>query len=182
VSYSTTKPGVLLVEPRRKVDVRSVLMLIAFLAVSAAVAVFGSLTTIASVDGWYEGAAKVWWTPPNWLFGPVWTALYVAMAVAAWLVWRRRHFFYVGPALALYTGQLFLNAVWSPVFFAGYEVIGDAALWIGVVVIVVLDICVTATIIAFWFARKAAAIILIPYLAWILYATTLNIGLAVLNS
>jgi benzodiazapine receptor len=163
MSYSTTSPMPVLVERRRPLDAMSLVVLAVFLLISAAVAVFGALTTISTVDGWYADAEKVAWSPPNWLFGPVWTTLYAAMAVAAWLVWRCRHFFYVGPALTLYVGQLFLNSVWTPV-------------------IVVLDICVAATIVAFWHVSRPAAILLMPYLVWILYATTLNLGLAVLNA
>jgi len=183
MSYSTTAPSPNLVTPpRRKVSLRSVLALILFLAISFAVAAFGSLTTIAQVDGWYADAAKVAWNPPNWLFGPVWTVLYIAMAVAAWLVWRRRYFEYVTPALALYVAQLVLNAVWTPVFFGGYPLIGSPALWVALAVILLLDVCVAANIIIFWPVSRTAAILLVPYLAWILYATTLNLGLAALNA
>lgn len=167
---------------KRGVDGRSVLALVLFLLISFAVAAFGSLTTISAVDGWYADAAKVAWTPPNWLFGPVWTALYTMMAVAAWLVWRRRFFDYVTPALTLYVAQLFLNAVWTPLFFGGYSVIGGSALWVALAVIVLLDICVAGTIAVFWPTSRAAALLLVPYLAWILYATTLNWGIAVLNT
>jgi benzodiazapine receptor len=159
-----------------------VVALVLFLAISFAVAAFGAITTIATVDGWYAGADKVAWTPPNWLFGPVWTALYVMMAVAAWLVWRRRFFDYVTPALTLYVAQLFLNAVWTPLFFGGYTVVGAPALWLALAVIVLLDICVAGTLLVFWPTSRPAALLLVPYLAWILYATTLNWGIAVLNS
>jgi translocator protein len=182
MSYSTTAPGAtLLSPPPRRLDLGSILVLALFLLISAAVAFFGTVTTISTIDGWYADAVKVPWSPPNWLFGPVWTLLYAAMAVSAWLVWRRR-LFYVGPALALYIGQLFLNSVWTPVFFGGYEIIGSAALWIGLAVIVLLDVCVTATIVAFWYVSRPAAVLLMPYLAWILFASTLNLGLAILNT
>jgi translocator protein len=183
MSYSSTSPPPGLVgPPRRRIDGRSIGALVLLLALSFAVAAFGVITTTSAVDGWYQEAAKVAWTPPDWLFGPVWTLLYVLMAVAAWLVWLRRRFDYVTPALTLYGAQLFLNAVWSPVFFAGYTVIGPPALWIALAVIVLLDICVVATIITFWPVSRAAALLLVPYLAWILYATTLNWGIAVLNT
>ncbi len=167
---------------RREGMGKAVLMLIVFLAISAAVAAFGSLSTAANVDGWYADAEKPFWNPPNALFGPVWTVLYILMAVAAWLVWLRRRFEYVTPALTLYGAQLFLNAVWSPIFFGGYVLVGPAALWIALAVIVLLDICVLATILTFWPISRAAAVLLLPYLAWILYATTLNWGIAVLNT
>ncbi|HEY8590436.1 MAG TPA: TspO/MBR family protein [Naasia sp.] len=183
MSYSTILPGDSLVTPpRRRLDGRSLGALALFLLASFAVAAFGSLTTIAQVDGWYADAAKVAWTPPNWVFGPVWTTLYVLMAVAAWLVWLRRRTEYVTPALTLYGAQLFLNAVWTPLFFGGYAVIGAPALWVGLAVIVLLDVCVGATILVFWPVSRTAALLLVPYLMWILYATTLNLGAAVLNS
>jgi benzodiazapine receptor len=183
MSYSTTAPAPSLTgQPRSRIDRRTVVALVLFLAMSFAVAAFGSATTIAAVDGWYAGAEKVWWTPPNWLFGPVWTVLYILMAVSAWLVWRRRFYDYVTPALTLYVAQLFLNSVWTPIFFAGYSVVGDAAMWIALAVILLLDLCVVGTILVFWPTSRTAALLLLPYLAWILYATTLNWGIAILNS
>lgn len=183
MSYSMTLPSAgLVTPPRRRLDGRSLAMLGLFLAISVAVAAFGSLTTISQVDGWYADAAKVAWTPPNWVFGPVWTVLYVLMAVAAWLVWLRRRTEYVTSALTLYVAQLFLNAVWTPVFFGGYAVLGEPALWVALAVIVLLDVCVAATILVFWPVSRTAALLLTPYLAWILYATTLNLGAAVLGT
>jgi tryptophan-rich sensory protein len=166
-------------EPGRKVA--SVLVLIAFLAISAAVALLGSLATIAQVDGWYADADRAPWSPPNWLFGPAWTVLYTLMSVAAWLVWRERHRVQVGPALGWYVGQLALNSVWTPVFFALYPAMGSAALWLAFAVIVVLDVAVVVTIGLFWRIRRAAALLLVPYLAWILFASTLNLYAALAN-
>lgn len=161
---------------------RSALVLLAFLAITAAIATLGGLVTSAQVDGWYEEADKVPWTPPGALFGPVWTVLYALMSVAAWLVWRERERTDVRAPLALYVAQLVLNALWTPVFFGAYPLIGVSALWIAAVIIVLLDALVLATILAFWRVRPAAGALLIPYLAWILYATTLNVGIAVLQS
>ncbi|WP_210479034.1 TspO/MBR family protein [Naasia sp. SYSU D00948] len=183
MSYSSTSPPPGLVgTPRRRLDGRSILALVLFLAASFAAAAFGVATTTSAIEGWYAEAAKVAWTPPNWLFGPVWTVLYILMAVAAWLVWLRRRFEHVTPALTLYGAQLLLNAVWSPIFFAGYTLIGPSALWVALAVILLLDICVLATILTFRPVSRTAAVLLLPYLAWILYATTLNWGIAVLNS
>lgn len=161
---------------------RSALVLVAFLAIAAGVAALGTTATIQNVQGWYATADKAFWTPPNAVFGPVWTVLYTLMSVAAWLVWRERRRDPVGArrALAIYVGQLVLNAVWTPVFFGLYPVAGAPALWIGLVVIVLLDAAVLATMLAFWPVRRAAAVLLIPYWAWVLYATTLNAAIAVL--
>ena len=161
---------------------RSALVLVAFLAISFAVAAFGSLSTIENVDGWYSTAEKASWNPPNWIFGPVWTLLYTLMSVAAWLVWRQRAARPVKRALALYVIQLMLNAIWTPVFFGAFPLIGGPALWIALVIIVALDIAVLLTMLAFWPVSKTAAWLLVPYWAWVLFATTLNGALAALNA
>ena len=162
---------------------RDVGALIAFLAISFAVAAFGTVSTISNVNGWYSTAFKAAWSPPNSLFGPVWIVLYTLMSVAAWLVWReRREMRPVAPALTIYVIQLVLNSLWTPLFFGAYPGWGPAALWIGFAVSVLLDIAVALTIIAFSHISRLAAWFLVPYLVWILFATTLNWALAALNS
>jgi len=155
---------------------RSALVLVALLAISFGVAALGSIATAGNVDGWYASAEKAPWNPPNWLFGPAWTLLYTLMSVAAWLVWRR------GGSLKPYVIQLVLNAIWTPVFFGLYPVIGAPALWIALVIIAALDVAVLLTMLRFWRTSKLAAWLLVPYWAWVLFATTLNAALAVLNS
>lgn len=157
-------------------------MLVAFLAIAYAVAALGSIATITQVDGWYAEAEKVSWSPPNAIFGPVWTVLYALMSVAAWLVWREKDRTDVRRPLTLYVIQLVLNAIWTPIFFGLFPVLGVAALWIAAVVIVAIDVAVLLTMLAFWRVRKVAAVLLIPYWAWVLFATTLNVGIAVLQS
>ncbi len=147
----------------------NVLVLVGLLAAVAAVAVLGSLATINNVDGWYADADKPFFNPPNWLFGPVWTTLYVAMAVAAWLVWRRHG------DLRIWWVQLALNLAWTPVFFAGQW------LWAGLVVIIALDVAVAVTLVTFWRTSRAAGLLFVPYLAWVLFATALNLAIASLN-
>ena len=161
---------------------KSALVLVAFLAISFGVAALGSIATAGNVDGWYADAEKVFWNPPNWLFGPAWTLLYTLMSVAAWLVWRRRASSETKPALRFYVIQLVLNAIWTPVFFGLYPVIGASALWIALAIILALDVAVLLTMIRFWKVSKTAAWMLVPYWAWVLFATTLNAGLAALNS
>ncbi|MGO1318154.1 MAG: TspO/MBR family protein [Cellulomonadaceae bacterium] len=152
-----------------------VLVLTALLAANAVVAFAGSLAVRTSVDGWYAQADKAPWSPPNWLFAPAWTVLYVLMAVAAWLVWRQGGWRAASGALWLYVAQLALNAAWTPVFF------GAQLLWPGLVVIVALDVVVVATMVAFGRHSRAAAWLLAPYLAWIVFATSLNAAVALLN-
>ena len=160
---------------------KSALVLVAFLAISFGVAALGSIATAGNVNGWYADADKALWNPPSWVFGPAWTLLYTLMSVAAWLVWRSRSP-YRRPALAFYVAQLVLNALWTPVFFGLYPVIGPAALWIALAIILALDVVVLLTMIRFWKVSKVAAWLLVPYWAWLLFATTLNAALAALNS
>ena len=154
---------------------RQWLVLAGLLAASFLVAYVGGLASSSGVDGWYLVAEKPPWTPPNWLFGPVWTVLYTAMAVAAWLVWRRWGWRDARVALSLYAVQLVLNAIWTPLFF------GAEQLWWGLAVIVGLDIVLACTVVAFYRRRRIAGLLLLPYLAWVLYATSLNAGVAALN-
>lgn len=164
---------------------RSARALVVLLAINAAIAALGSIATITQVDGWYADADKAPWNPPNELFGPVWTVLYALIAVAAWLVWReaqRDHRRDVRRALMLYVIQLVLNALWTPVFFGLYPFIGVTALWLALAIIVAMDVLVLLTVLAFWRVNRLAAGLLIPYWAWILFATTLNAAAAVLQS
>ncbi|HEY0214898.1 MAG TPA: TspO/MBR family protein [Cellulomonas sp.] len=144
------------------------------IAVNAAVAIVGALASTSGVDGWYATADKPAWTPPDALFGPVWTVLYATMAVAAWWVWRAHGWRGARTALVLYGVQLALNALWTPVFF------GAERLGLGLAVILALEVALVATIVAFHRVSPRAAWLLGPYLAWVLYATTLNAGVAAL--
>ena len=157
-----------------------ILGLLAFLAASALVAGLGGLATGNNVDGWYATADKAPWSPPNWVFGPVWTLLYTAMAVAAWLVWRRQAE-ETRPALTAYAVQLVLNLLWTPAFFGLYPVLGTPALWIAFVIIVALAVAVAVTIVRFGPISRTAGLLLLPYLAWIVFASSLNLWMALHN-
>ncbi len=150
-------------------------MLVLSLLLVAAVAVSGSLINAGETDGWYAAADKPPATPPGWLFGPVWSILYTAMAVAAWLVWRSAGFDGARAALGLYGVQLALNAAWTPVFF------GAERLFLGLVIVLALDLAILATAVAFRRHSRTAALLLVPYLTWTLFATYLNAGVAALN-
>jgi tryptophan-rich sensory protein len=170
------------VRRRARAGVRGWLMLLAFVAIAFAVAALGSLSTIGAVNGWYSSVPHAAWTPPNWAFGAVWTVLYALIAVSGWLVWLERNRVDTRVALGLYVTQLVLNSLWTPVFFGGYSQIGQPALWIALAIILVLDLAVAATMTAFWPLSRAATWLLLPYLLWILYASSLNWGDAVLVS
>ncbi len=122
---------------------------------------------------WYQALNKPTWNPPSWLFAPVWTFLYVSMAVAAWLVWKRGS---ERPALRYYLVQLALNALWTPVFFGAHQ------LGWGLVVIIALWAAIVLTLREFWAVSRPAAWLLVPYLAWVSFATFLNFTILRLNS
>lgn len=144
-----------------------------FLVLSFAASALGG---VFSAEGtWYEALRKPAWNPPGWLFGPVWTALYAAMAVAAWLVWRRGGFGGARTALVLWCVQLALNAAWSPLFFGARR--PDLAL----VCIVAMWGAIAATTVAFRRIRPAAAALMLPYLAWVTFATALNFAIWRMN-
>jgi tryptophan-rich sensory protein len=129
----------------------------------------GAIAVASSVKSWYRTIKKPSWNPPNWLFGPVWTVLYLLMGVASWLVWRERE---GNPeargALNLYWAQLGLNALWTPLFF-GFHRIGLAAAEIAV-----LWAAILATIARFYRIRPAAGLLLVPYQLWTTFAGVLN--------
>jgi tryptophan-rich sensory protein len=148
--------------------VRQVLTFLGFVAVTFAAAAVGGLVTSGSVHSWYPILVKPSWNPPSWVFGPVWTALYTMMAVAAWLVCRRAGWGGAKPALVLFAVQLVLNAAWSPLFF-GWHRIGLAF-----VDIVLLWAAIVATTVAFWRVTTLAGWLFVPYLAWVSFAAVLN--------
>jgi benzodiazapine receptor len=124
---------------------------------------------------WYAALSKPRWNPPNWLFGPVWGILYILMAIAAWLVWRRIDLPGAGLALGLYAVQLGLNAAWSWLFF-GRNQLGWA-----LVEILMLLAAILATLIAFWRVDPVSGYLLLPYLLWVAFASFLNFTLWRMN-
>jgi tryptophan-rich sensory protein len=150
-------------------------------AAIAAVTVFGAAAmgnavTIPAIPTWYAGLAKPWFNPPNWAFGPAWTILFLMIAIAFWRLLERRS---AAPAwrwaLAVFIVQLVLNVLWSVVFFGLRSPV--AAL----VVVVALEAAILATIAAFRPIDRIAAGLLLPYAAWVGFATLLNIGIVWLN-
>lgn len=159
----------------------SALVLGIIVAVNVLSAQLGSAISQPYIQGWYAEAVKPSWTPPNAVFAAVWTALYLVTSVAAWLVWRERRRRRVDRALTLYVAQLVLNAIWSPLFFALYPVIGETATWLSLTVHMLLLVAIAATIAEFWPIRRLAALLMAPYLAWVVFAASLTIGVALLN-
>jgi translocator protein len=130
---------------------------------------------IWSPGDWYAQLAKPLWSPPNWIFGPVWSALYFAMGLSAWLVWRRGRFPATRGALVVFLVQLALNALWTPAFFGLHQP------GLGLVVIALLWVAVATTILTFARHSQLAAAMLVPYFGWISFATALNFALWRLN-
>ncbi len=155
---------------------RQVAGLAGFMAVCFLSAGLGAAFTSTSVGGWYQTLAKPNWNPPDWLFGPVWTALYFLMAVAAWLVWHAHGWSAARTALNWFGIQLAFNVVWSFLFF-GLERPGLAF-----AEILVLCLSIVATCLAFQAKSRTAAWLLVPYLAWTSFAVILNLNLWRLNS
>jgi tryptophan-rich sensory protein len=148
-------------------------LLISLVAVIVVAAVGGLASADAAAD--YGQLAQPGWAPPSYLFGPVWSALYLLMAIAVWLVWRADPQ-WRNRAIIAYGVQLALNLIWSPLFFG----IGWRGL--ALVDIVLLDVVVVVTIAAFWRVQRTAALLMLPYLGWILFATALNYSVWSLNS
>lgn len=143
--------------------------LIVFLIVTGAAAATGALFMPGE---WYKALAKPWWTPPDWLFGPAWTVLYVMIAVGGWLVWRETG---LGVVIAIWVVQLVLNAAWSWVMFGLHRIdlaLIDAGLML---------ISIVAFMLAAWPVSQTAALLFVPYLAWVSFATALNFAILRLN-
>jgi len=149
--------------------------LIIWIAICFAAAAIGLLMTTPALSDWYAKLHKPAWTPPNGVFGPVWTLLYASMGFAAWMVWLQRASRNVTPALSIFAIQLILNVAWSGLFF-GLNSPGAALL-----VIVALWCAIAATILSFRRAVAFAGWILVPYLAWVSFAMALNFEIWRLN-
>lgn len=145
----------------------AILGLLSWFGVTFAAAALGAVASIQAKD-FYGQLVRPTWAPPAWLFGPVWTALYALMAVAAWLVWRRGGFGAGRTALVAFLVQLALNSLWTWVFFRFR--MGAASF----VEIVVLWGTVLWTLVAFLRLRPLAGILLLPYFAWTSFATVLT--------
>lgn len=151
-------------------------LLIGFIIVAQAAGGIGSLFTFSSIPSWYAYLNKPFFSPPNWLFGPVWTLLYTFMAIAAYLVWRRVQFNKKGHAFwHVYWTQLILNTLWSILFFGlkftGLAFIEIIAMWY----FILRSIEEGAKI------DKWSAYLLYPYLAWVSFASLLNLAIWFLN-
>jgi translocator protein len=155
---------------------RSIVRLLVCFAICVAIAALAGIVTEPEIATWYAELAKPSWTPPREAFPVAWTVLYILIAISLWRLWDR-----VPPssgrsqALWFFAVQLMLNAAWSPVFFSLHAI--EAAL----VVIVALVIALFGTVLSAARVDGISAWLLVPYLAWVAYATTVNAGILALN-
>jgi len=150
--------------------------LIIAIVVSELAGIIGSIFTVSAIPNWYAGLVKPALNPPSWIFGPVWTLLYALMGIAAFLIWKngleKKE---VKAALGVFGIQLFLNAIWSIIFFGLYS-----PGW-ALVDIVVLWLAIVWTMVMFYKISRPAAYLLVPYLLWVSFASYLNYSVWVLN-
>lgn len=151
------------------------LELLGFLVLCYAVAAIGGWATSTSVQDWYPGLRKPAFTPPNWIFGPVWTALYAMIAVSGFRIWRRRRMPGARRALVAWGVQLGLNLAWSVIFFGARRIELAAA------EVLVLDLAIVATLVLALRVDRVAGLLLAPYLAWSGFASALTLAVAHLN-
>jgi len=160
---------------------KNIVRFVISIIICESVGIIGSFFTFSSVSNWFPTLVKPWFSPPSWLFGPVWTMLYFLMGLSLYIVWNyktetiskqkyKKQFF------ILFGIQLILNALWSFLFFGLKSPIS------GLIDILFLDITVITTIIYANRVSKYAAVLLAPYMAWIIFATLLNFEIALLNN
>jgi benzodiazapine receptor len=155
--------------------------LIVSLALPQIAGLAGSFFTVSAIPSWYALLQKPVFSPPNWIFGPVWTVLYIMMGISVYLIWSA---YAKAPAdsnekekraLTLFWIHLFFNAIWSPIFF------GLQHLFFALIVIGIIWLLIVTLMCLFWKINKVATYLLIPYLAWVSFASALNYQLWLLN-
>lgn len=155
---------------------KKVLQLVLFIAIAQAAGIIGAYFTADAIPTWYAGLEKPFFNPPNWVFGPVWTTLYTLMGTASYFVWRKRFSLtHAARGMQWYWIQLGLNAIWSPVFF------GLKSLSLALAIILALWVAIVLTIREFWKMDWRLGVALLPYIAWVSFATLLNYSLWRLN-
>ncbi len=142
---------------------------------SALVAALGGLITAPAVDGWYRGLSKPAWTPPDWVFGPVWAVLSATMAVAASIVWLARDCDDVSYPLSAFGTQLVLNFAWMVCFF------GLKSPLLGFLEVCLLWVIVSVTVAEFFLVSRAAGLLALPYWLWVTFTASLNAAIVILG-
>ena len=154
---------------------KNVVKLIVSIAVPFLVGFTASLFTITGVNSWYQAIQKPSWNPPNWIFAPVWTTLYVLMGIAFFLIWRSTDEKQKRTAIILFIIQLVANFLWSFIFFDQHQVS------LAFAEIIILWLLILVTIFSFARINKVAAWLLVPYISWVSFAAILNYTIWQLN-
>ena len=151
------------------------LPLLIFIFIALLAGFIGSFFTTSSISTWYAFINKPLFSPPNWIFAPVWSLLYVLMGISAFLIWQKRDNLKIKPAMIFYGIQLVLNTLWSIIFFGmhnpGLALLGILILWV----------FISITLIEFYRINKTAGLLFIPYLIWVSFASILNYAIWILN-
>lgn len=149
--------------------IRNLSKLVLSIAICEGAGIIGSVFTFSAIPNWYITLNKPAFNPPNYLFGPVWTTLYFLMGISLYLIWEKRH------SLRLFWIHLFFNASWSIVFF------GLRNPLLGLINILILWVLIVLVLYKFWKIDKTAGLLMLPYLAWVSFATYLNYSIWILN-
>lgn len=158
------------------VNVREFLKLLGCIFICELTGILGTIFTINSIPAWYSQLDKPFFAPPNWIFGPVWTILYLLMGISIYLIirdgWKKKK---IKNAAMFFAIQLALNFIWTPIFF------GLRSPLLGLIIIATMWVFIVITILKFYRISKPAAYLLIPYLLWVSFATLLNASILFLN-
>ena len=153
----------------------SLMALVFWVGLCVLVGLISGLMTRTEISGWYASLKKPSFNPPNWIFGPVWTVLYILMGVAAWMIWMPAGIAIANLCSGWFAIQLGLNFLWSLIFFRWHAIAGALGeisfLWLAIL----------ATMVLFWELHPLAGWLMVPYLAWVSFATALNLGILRLN-
>lgn len=157
-------------------NLRRLMRLVVFILIAQAAGLIGTFFTFDAIPTWYASLAKPSFSPPNWIFGPVWTTLYTLMGIAAFFIWEERfHKTHASRGMNWYWLQLFLNAIWSPIFF------GAQNLGLALIVIGLMWFAIAKTVYEFGKVKLWLGILLVPYVAWVSFASFLNYTLWMIN-
>lgn len=152
-------------------SIKNLSKLLAAILVCEGAGIAGSFFTVSAISGWYQILNKPSFSPPNFLFGPVWVTLYFLMGISLYLIWEKRN----KNALNIFWIHLFFNATWSIMFF------GLRNPLLGLINILILWLLIVVVIYKFWKINRTAGLLLLPYLAWVSFATYLNYSIWILN-
>lgn len=151
-------------------NIRSILTLVVFLVIVVGVGFLIGINT--PPDSWYQALQKPSFNPPNWVFAPVWSVIYLLIAVAGWRIYEKLGW---SAPLRLWLVQMVLNWIWSPVWF------GLHAPWAAFVIILSLWLAIVGFIVSAWSSERVSSLLFVPYFAWVSFAAILNLSIAIMN-